>query len=318
MSAAADADSFDPVDTAVKRIRGVYGGWGRDTPIARMRADWDELFASQGAGTTADGINAGGIETERAVAGGVDSLWVCAGAADVARVLVYFHGGGYTLGSVRSHLDLMARISLAARCRVLGVNYRLAPEHLFPAPLQDAVAVYEWLLAQGLTASSIAFAGDSAGGGLAAAAMLALRERKQPLPAAAVMLSAWTDLSAQGESYVTRAAADPIHQREMLLGTARRYLGPGNARDPLASPLFGDLSGFPPLLLQVGDRETVLDDSTRFADKARAAGAEVQLEVYANMIHVFQQFPGLLREAGQAVDSIGLFLRRVWDRRGFE
>jgi monoterpene epsilon-lactone hydrolase len=231
-------------------------------------------------------------------------------------VLLYFHGGGYKLGSVTSHRDLMARLAAAARCRVLGVNYRLAPEAHFPAPVDDALAVYQWLLGEGVAPSQIAVGGDSAGGGLAAALLLSLRDRGGALPAAAVLLSAWTDLTAQGESYVTRAEADPIHQRAMILATARQYLGPdGDASNPLASPLFGGLAGLPPLLLQVGDRETVLDDSTRFAAKARAAGVRADLEVYPNMIHVFQQFADEIPEARQAITGVGRFLRRIWDER---
>ncbi len=280
-----------PVDEAIERLRRVYAGWRRDTPVAQMRRDWDQLFAVSG----------------------IASQWICAAGVDAGRVLIYFHGGGYKLGSVRSHRDLMARISAAACCRVLGVNYRLAPEHGFPAPVHDAVTVYRWLLSQGTLHTQVAFAGDSAGGGLAAAALLALRDQKLPLPAAAVLLSAWTDLTAEGESYTTRADADPVHQRPMILATARHYLGEsGDARDPLASPLFGALDGLPPLLLQVGDRETGLDDSTRFAAKARAAGVPVELEIYDDMIHVFQQFPDLLVEAREAIASIGRFLTRVW------
>jgi acetyl esterase/lipase len=292
-----------PIDQAIERLRRVYAGWRRDTPVAQMRHDWDQLFAVSGIASHAESVSAGGVE----------SLWICAAGLDAGRVLIYFHGGGYKLGSVRSHRDLMARISAAAGCRVLGVNYRLAPEHGFPAPVHDAVTVYRWLLSQGVPHTQVAFAGDSAGGGLAAAALLALRDQKLPLPAAAVLLSAWTDLTAEGESYITRAGADPVHQRPMILATARQYLGvSGDARDPLASPLFGALDGLPPLLLQVGDRETGLDDSTRFAAKARAAGVPVELEIYDDMIHVFQQFPDLLVEAREAIASIGRFLTRVW------
>jgi monoterpene epsilon-lactone hydrolase len=294
-----------PIETAIDRVKRVYGSWRRDTPVSQMRTDWDRLFWS---GSIA-------ADTQPVAMGGVDGLWVTAPKADPTRILIYFHGGGYKLGSIRSHLDLMVRISVAAHCRVLGVDYRLAPEHQFPAPVHDAIAVYEALLADGVSARRIAFAGDSAGGGLLAAAILALRKRNRHLPVAAVMLSAWTDLTADSDSYVTRAAADPIHQRSMILGTARSYLGDvGDPRYPLASPLFGELRGFPPVLLQVGDRETVLDDSKRFAEKARAAGVEVEIEVYDNMIHVFQQFAGIVPEAQQAIDSIGRFLIDAWSR----
>ena len=298
--------STAPVEVATARVRAVYGRWRRDTPVSEMRADWDRLFPSPGEG----------VELRADTAAGVEVLWVVPPEAGPARVLLYFHGGGYKLGSVTSHRDLMARVGAAARCRVLGVNYRLAPESHFPAPLDDAVAVYDWLIAAGVQPSQLALGGDSAGGGLAAALALSLRDRGGALPAAAVLLSAWTDLTAQGESYTTRAQADPIHQRAMILATARQYLGPdGDASNPLASPLFGRLAGLPPLLLQVGDRETVLDDSTRFVAKVRAAGGRAELEVYPNMIHVFQQFAAEIPEARQAIAAIGRFLRDVWDGR---
>jgi epsilon-lactone hydrolase len=294
------------IDDVISRVRNVYGRWRRDTPVATMRQDWDALFESPVIDTAISPV----------LAGGVDSVWIAAEGAESDRTLLYLHGGGYKLGSTRSHRDLMTRISAAARCRVLGVNYRLAPEHVFPAPVDDAFAAYQWLLSQGVAPGRIAVAGDSAGGGLAAALLLNLREYRIPMPAAAVMLSAWTDLTAQSQSYQTRAELDPIHQRGMILGTARTYLGPrGDPEHPLASPLFGALQGLPPLLLQVGERETVLDDSTRFADKARAAGVAVQLEVYENMIHVFQQFAADLPEARRAIESIGRFLDDAWRER---
>jgi epsilon-lactone hydrolase len=293
------------IDGVINRVRKVYGSWRRDTPVAQMREDWDALFEAHAVNATLEEVSAGGV----------DAVWVAAERAESDHALLYFHGGGYKLGSTRSHRDLMTRISAAARCRVLGVNYRLAPEHVFPAPVQDALTAYEWLMSQGIAHHRMAVAGDSAGGGLAAALLLSLRERRIPMPAAGVMLSAWTDLTAQSESYQTRAALDPIHQRSMILGTARTYLGAqGDPANPLASPLFGDLRGLPPLLLQVGDRETVLDDSTRFASKARGAGVAVQLEIYDNMIHVFQQFADELPEGCRAIESIGCFLRDAWGK----
>ena len=294
------------IDDVIARVRGVYSSWRRDTPVAKMREDWDALFEANALRRAVECVSADGVDAE----------WVTTEHANRHRVVLYLHGGGYKLGSARSHRDLMTRISTAAGCRVLGLNYRLAPEHAFPAPVQDALAAYQWLLTMGVKNEHIAVAGDSAGGGLAAALCLNLRMLRMPMPAAAVMLSAWTDLTARSASYETRAALDPIHQRAMILNTARNYLGEqGNPTDPLASPLFGDLQGLPPLLLQVGDRETVLDDSTRFAAKARAAGVEVQLEIYDNMIHVFQQFAGELPEGRRAIESIGRFLERVWDER---
>jgi acetyl esterase/lipase len=290
-----------PIDLAIERIRAVYRSWNRDTSVARMRGDWDAAFG----GTSAS------VACERVSAGGVDAEWISPTDAPQDKAILYFHGGGFRLGSVASHRDLIAQIALASGCRVLAFNYRLAPEHRFPAALGDALAAYVWMLGRGLEPGNVAFAGDSAGGNLALATMLALRERGLPLPLSAALMSPWTDLAATGASYVSRAEADPIHQRPMILALARNYLGgQGDPCDPLVSPLYADLAGLPPLLIQVGDRETVLDDSVMFADKARAAGVKVELEVWDGMIHVFQMFGAELPEAHQAIASIAGFLDR--------
>ena len=289
-----------PIDAVIARVRKVYAGWGRSTTVEQMRRDWDELFGSDAVAATVEPVSANGVHAQ----------WIAAPGARRDKVVVYFHGGGFQVGSVRSHRELMAGISEAGACRVLGVDYRLAPEHRFPAALHDARAAYEWLLAQGMRAADIALAGDSAGAGLVLSALLSLRDADRPLPTAAVLMSAWTDLTASGQSYETRAQSDPIHQRRMILAMARSYLGDeGDARNLLASPLFADLKGLPPLLMQVGDRETVLSDSTQFAEKARTAGVHVELEIWEHMIHVFQQFPSELIEARKALQSIGAFLK---------
>lgn len=289
-----------PVDEVTAKVKAVYRSWGRQTTVAQMRQDWDQLF----------GDNPTSAVIEPVLAGGVAAEWVGSPGERADKAVLYLHGGGFQVGSVRSHRELMACIASASGCRVLGLDYRLAPEHRFPAALQDALAAWDWLLTQGFEAGDIALAGDSAGAGLALSTLLSLRDAGRPLPAAAVLMSAWTDLTASGASYESRAAADPIHQRRMILAMAANYLGAdGNARDPRASPLFADLQGLPPLLIQVGDRETVLSDSTMFADKARAAGVAVQLEVWDHMIHVFQQFPADLSEARDALKSIAAFLQ---------
>jgi epsilon-lactone hydrolase len=300
MTRAGENVAMTPIDLAIEHIRAVYRNWNRDTSVAQMRSDWDTAFG----GTTA------AVTCERVSAGGVDGEWISPADAPLDKAILYFHGGGFRIGSVVSHRDLIARIALASGCRVLAINYRLAPEHRFPAALDDALAAYGWMLDRGLKSDNIAFAGDSAGGNLVLAAMLALRDRGLPLPVSAVLMSPWTDLAATGASYVTRADADPIHQRPMILALAKNYLGgQGDPCDPLVSPLYADLTGLPPLLIQVGDRETVLDDSLVFADKARAAGIDVSLEVWDGMIHVFQMF-GELAEAHQAIASIAGFLNR--------
>ena len=290
-----------PIDLAIERIRAVYRGWNRDTSVAQMRSDWDAAFG----GSTAP------VTCERVSAGGADGEWIFSANAPQDKAILYFHGGGFRIGSVTSHRDLIAQIALACGCRVLAINYRLAPEHRFPAALDDALAAYGWMLGQGLSPENVAFAGDSAGGNLVLAAMLALRERGLPLPISAVLMSPWTDLAATGASYVTRAEADPIHQRAMILALANNYLGgQGDPCDALVSPLYADLRGLPPLLIQVGDRETVLDDSVMFADLAGVAGVDVSLEVWDGMIHVFQMFGAELPEAHQAIVSIADFLNR--------
>jgi acetyl esterase/lipase len=301
MARAGEDIATAPIDLAIARIRAVYRSWNRDTSVAQMRSDWDAAFG----GSTAP------VAYERVCAGGVDGEWISPANVPEDNAILYFHGGGFRLGSVTSHRDLMAQIALASGCRVLAINYRLAPEHRFPAALDDALAAYGWMLDRGLKSENVAFAGDSAGGNLVLAAMLALRERGLPLPVSAVLMSPWTDLAATGSSYVSRAEADPIHQRSMILALAKNYLGgQGDPYDPLVSPLYADLAGLPPLLIQVGDRETVLDDSVMFADLARAAGVDVSLEVWDGMIHVFQMFGAELPEARQAIASIAGFLNR--------
>jgi len=235
--------------------------------------------------------------------------WVAAPGADPTRAILYLHGGGYVIGSLNTHRELAGRLSRASGARVLLLDYRLAPEHPFPAAVDDAAAAWRWLLAQGVAARRAVVAGDSAGGGLAVATLLRLRDAGDPLPAAGVCLSPWVDLEAMGASMQTRAAADPIVQREPLLRMARLYLGTASARDPLASPLHGSLQGLPPLLVHVGDAETLLDDATRLAERARAASVEVTLEVWPEMIHVWHLFAPLLPEGAKAVDGVGAFVR---------
>jgi len=288
------------VEHAIRRIQAVYRSWNRETSVAQMRSDWDAAFA----GCTVP------VSCRLVSAGGVDGEWVVPADAPSNKAILYFHGGGFRLGSVASHRDLIVRLAEASGCRVLAINYRLAPEHRFPAALDDALTAYGWTRKQGFAPEDIALAGDSAGGNLVLTTMLSLRERGEPLPAAGALMSPWTDLAATGESYQTRAAADPIHQRSMILALAKGYLGEtGDARDPLVSPLYADLSGLAPLLIQAGDRETVRDDAMMLAEKAEAAGVDVELQVWDGMIHVFQMFPEI-PQAQEAVASIAAFLRR--------
>lgn len=291
--------SVTAVDRAIERLRAIYRGWTRETTVAQMRSDWDAAFVGCSVPVTIEPVSAGGIDGE----------WLVPSDAPRDKAILYFHGGGFRIGSVASHRDLAARIADASGCRVLSVNYRLAPEHRFPAALDDALIAYQYLRDQGLRPADIAFAGDSAGGNLVLAAMLAARDRGLPLPTAGALMSPWTDLTASGASYESRAEADPIHQRAMILALAKNYLGKdGDPRNPLASPFYADLTRLPPLLVQVGDRETVRDDSTELVAKAKAASAEVELQVWDGMIHVFQMFPEI-PQAREAIASLAVFLR---------
>jgi monoterpene epsilon-lactone hydrolase len=250
------------------------------------------------------------IKREPVTANGVKSEWVSAPGADAGRAILYLHGGGYVIGSINTHRALAGRLSRAAKARVLVIDYRLAPEHPHPAPVEDSVAAYRWMLAQGIKPSRIALAGDSAGGGLAAAALVAIRDAKLPVPAAGALLSPWVDMEGIGESMTTKDKADPMVHKEGLLNMAKAFLGGQNPRTPLAAPLYADLTGLPPLLIQVGTSETLLDDASRFAERAKKAGVNVTYEPWENMIHVWQLFAPMLDEGQQAIEKIGSFVRK--------
>ncbi|MCK6558654.1 alpha/beta hydrolase [candidate division KSB1 bacterium] len=246
---------------------------------------------------------------QRVFADGVPAEWIVPAARDSVAVVLFLHGGGYNLGSLATHRELASRLAQACRCRVLAVAYRLAPEHLFPAALEDAMRAYCWLLAEGVRPEQIALAGDSAGGGLALAALVSLRYHGEPLPAAAVCLSPWVDLELTGHSMIAKARQDPVLTREVLQEWARNYLGGKGPRTPLASPLYADLSGLPPLLIQVGSEEVLHDDAVRLAERAQAAGVPVELEVSAEMMHGWHFFAGKLPEAQRAIARLAAFIR---------
>lgn len=249
------------------------------------------------------------VRYEPVDAGGVAAEWTLAPNADPEHTLAYFHGGAYTAGSVGSHRALATELSRVAGVRVLNVDYRLAPEHPHPAAVDDAVAVARFLREQGVAPARTAFGGDSAGGGLTVAALVALRDAGAPLPAAAVCLSPWTDLSFGFASIHERAAIDPMVRLDALSASRDRYVAGGDEKAPTVSPVFADLAGLPPLLIQVGTAEILLDDSTELAARAKRAGVDVTLEVWDDMIHVFQAFFGMLPEGRQAIDRIAAFLR---------
>lgn len=248
-------------------------------------------------------------------AGGVRAEWVVADDAAPDRRLLYLHGGGYVICRPATHRDLAGRLSKAAQVAVLVLDYRLAPEHPYPAAVDDALAGLRWIGGNGpdgpTPASATFVAGDSAGGGLTLATLIGARDGSVRMPDAAVTLSAWADLACTGNTMLTRAAVDPMVTAAVLQRMLREYLQGGNPAQPLASPLYADLRGLPPLLMQVGDAEVLLDDTLGVAEKAKAAGVDVTLEVYPEMIHVFQLFAPVLPEEQQAIDRIGAFLKQA-------
>ncbi len=248
------------------------------------------------------------VRVEQVDAGGVPSVWVAApGARDDVAVL-YLHGGGYMMGSVKTHTELASRFSRACAARVLLIDYRLAPEHPFPAAVEDAVASYRWLCDQGFARERIVIAGDSAGGGLTLATLAALKEAGDALPASAVCLSPFADLEGTGDSYQT--ADDPLLTLEAVQGMATTYLQGQDIRQPTASPLYADYAGFPPLLIQVGTRELLLDDATRVTQRARDAGVDVTLEKGEGLVHVWQLLGPNIPESVEAIDRVGAFVRK--------
>lgn len=249
------------------------------------------------------------VQCESVQADGVPAEWVTVPGASEERAILYLHGGGYAIGSLDTHRDLVSRLSRAASARALSVGYRLAPEHPHPAAVEDSTAAYRWLLSEGVDPARTVIAGDSAGGGLTVATLVALRDSGDPLPAAAVCLSPWVDLEGTGESMTAKAEVDPVVTPDGIAWMAKFYMGDADPRTPLISPLYADLQGLPPLLIQVGTSEVLLDDSTRLAECARAAGVNVTLEPWEDMVHVWQFFAAMLPEAREAIDRIGEFIR---------
>ncbi len=247
-------------------------------------------------------------------ANGVSAEWVTTPASDPNRRLLYIHGGSWIAGGLPGYRPLASRIAEAAQCAVLLIEYRLAPEHPFPAGLDDCITAYQWMREHGPNGVGDAthhfVAGDSAGGNLTLASLLALRDRSESLPDAVVAISPATDLTGSGESTVTRAKVDPIIDGARVAATASVYCKGCDLKDPLVSPLFGDLHGLPRLLIHVGDAETLLDDSRRFAAKAEADGVDVTLEVWPEMPHVWHVFAPVLQESSDAIEHLGAFLRR--------
>lgn len=254
------------------------------------------------------------IAHEALSANGVPAEWSRPPGGAKDRAILYLHGGGYVIGSIASHRHLIGELARRAGAPALALDYRLAPEHPFPAAVDDALAGYRFLLESGFAADKIAIAGDSAGGGLTVATLVAARDAGLPQPASGFCISPWVDMEGQGESMRTKAKVDPMVGFEGLGEMARAYLGGADPRTPLAAPLHADLTGLAPLLIHVGSAETLLDDSTRLAATAAAADVEVRLEAWPEMIHVWHFFFPMLGEARAALAIAGGWIRTRIDQ----
>jgi monoterpene epsilon-lactone hydrolase len=279
----------------------------RDAPldlggdVAEQRVIFEEMMAA--IPVPAD------VTTSSGSLGGAPVVNVEIAGADPERVIFYLHGGAYAIGTAASSVGLASNLARRARARLVSVDYRLAPEHPHPAAIDDAVAAYRGLLDSGVAASAIAIAGESAGAGLAAATLVALKHGALPQPIGAVLMSPWVDLTLSGESISAKAAVDPALTPEGLRRRAVDYVAAGDRRAELVSPIFADLTELPPLLIQAGSHEILLDDATRLAARAAAADVAVTLEVTPGVPHVFQGFAAMLDEGGAALTSAGEFLR---------
>ena len=272
--------------------------------VEDSRAGFEKMMRVVGGKTPAD--------VRQVDAGGVPSELVSADGASEDSATLYLHGGGYVIGSPKTHREFARRLSAASQAKVLVIDYRLAPEDPFPAPVEDAVSAYRWLLDEGYAPEKLSIAGDSAGGGLTAATLVSIRDQGLPLPACGVCLSPWVDMEGIGDSMITRADRDPMVQKEGLVGMAGLYLADADPRSPLAAPMYADLEGLPPLLIQVGASETLFDDAVRLDEKARAAGVETTFEEWDDMIHVWHIFAPMLDEGQQAIERMAEFMQDKW------
>jgi acetyl esterase/lipase len=246
------------------------------------------------------------ITVEKLLVEGIPAEWVFAPNAESDKVFLYLHGGAYIMGSLNTHRNLVAKLSRSTGMRVLVIDYRLAPEHPYPAAVEDAVCAYRWLLSSGFAHEKIVIGGDSAGGGLTLAALLSLKDAGTIRPATTILLSPWTDLEGTGESMVTRKELDPWLSPDSTRAVSAMYSGEHDLHHPLISPIYSDLTDLPPMLIHVGNDEILLDDSIRLAERAKNAGVDVTLKVWDDMWHVFHTFP--IPEAKLAIDEIGEYV----------
>ena len=292
-----------PIDGVRQMLKDLLGG--PDASIEHRRRQ-SEVFATAMPPLPVDilltAATLGGVAVERLRLDGPES----------GRVFLHLHGGGYVMGDPAGSRGFTVALAGASGAEVVSVDYRLGPAHPYPAAVEDAVAAYAALLQTGVSPDAVAIGGESAGGGLAVAALLAARDKGLPLPACCVAMSPWADLACEGDSYVSRQDGDPLLTREVLKEMARDYLAGADPGEAYASPARADLRGLPPLLIQVGSDEVLLDDATALAARARACGVDVDLQVWPEMIHVWQMFAGLLPQADEAILEIADMLKRRW------
>nr|3V9A_A Chain A, Esterase/lipase [uncultured bacterium] len=252
------------------------------------------------------------IQVEQVTVAGCAAEWVRAPGCQAGKAILYLHGGGYVMGSINTHRSMVGEISRASQAAALLLDYRLAPEHPFPAAVEDGVAAYRWLLDQGFKPQHLSISGDSAGGGLVLAVLVSARDQGLPMPASAIPISPWADMTCTNDSFKTRAEADPMVAPGGINKMAARYLNGADAKHPYASPNFANLKGLPPLLIHVGRDEVLLDDSIKLDAKAKADGVKSTLEIWDDMIHVWHAFHPMLPEGKQAIVRVGEFMREQW------
>lgn len=289
----------------IAAIRAIIASRPKPKDIAEMRQGIDARGIAHGVASdvTVQPVDANGVRAE----------WTTTPNADPNRAILYVHGGGYVIGSLDSHRHAVSEMGRAAATKVLALDYRLAPEHPFPAPVEDSLAGYRFLLNAGFKPENIAIAGDSAGGGLVVAALVAIRDAGLAQPACGWAISPWVDMEASGASMTSKAGEDPTVQKDGIVFMARSYLNGADPRHPLASPLHADLAGIAPLLIQVGAAETLLDDSVRLAGAAGAAHVPVSLEIWPEMIHIWHIHHPNLAAGRRAIVAGGNYVKAVMD-----
>ncbi|WP_448702663.1 alpha/beta hydrolase [Mucilaginibacter sp. AW1-3] len=293
------------LDRPSKQVEEVGNWWLKMVAESTKHQSMDEArdFGENWASLTAE---PGGVDYIETDAGGVPAMWAVPKGCTEDRVILCFHGGGFFSGSMYTHRKLYGHFAKSIGCRALILHYRRSPEHVHPAQVNDALAAYQWLLAQGIQANHIALIGDSAGGGLSITTALLAREKGLPLPAAIMPFSAWFDMEATGASMKSNHLNDLLLNQDWVKGMAGMFLGEnGNPKDPFANPLYADLTGLPPVYMHVGGDEILLDDSLRLAERARKAGVDVSIDIFPGMQHSFQMAAG---RAPESDDSISRFV----------